>query len=162
MPNNYCSRSGTLRINNINERDYDLILTGIEQNGKEQWLEVSANAIYGNDREFFVYNLTLVCIENKNTIIPDDKSDDIEDKDENKTNNNNNTGFEPNEDEETIDLPFYIIISCFVMVIILVFIIVFIYLNKKKDNNLVVDDENYENIGIIEDKNINEDENNIN
>lgn len=153
LPNKYCSRSGTLKSNNINNKIYNLILTGIEQNGNEQWLEVQAEILYGNDREYFVYNLTLVYIENRNKVIPDDNID-------NKT--NNDTDIDNKNKKYNNDNKFYIIIICFILAVILTFGIIYIFIYVKKKGNIDIEDNDYENIGTIEKKDINEEEGNIN
>ena len=153
LPNKYCSRSGTLKYNNINNKIYNLILTGIEQNGNEQWLEVQAEILYGNDREYFVYNLTLVYIENRNKVIPDDNID-------NKT--NNDTDIDNKNKKYNNDNKFYIIIICFILAVILTFGIIYIFIYVKKKGNIDIEDNDYENIGTIEKKDINEEEGNIN
>ena len=142
LPNRFCSRSGTLKSNKIKEETYGLILTGIEQNGKEQWLEVEAEVKYGDDREYFVYNLTLVYIENKNRYIPDEPDINTE----NKT-NNNETDIDNNKINN--DKIFYIIILTFAIIIILTFIIIFVIVYKKKEDKIDIDDEDFENIGLL-------------
>ena len=42
MPNRYISRSGTIKETNVKEKTFNLLLTGIPQNGNYQWLEVIA------------------------------------------------------------------------------------------------------------------------
>ena len=153
LPNKFCSRSGTLKSNNVNKKIYNLILTGIEQNGNEQWLEVQAEILYGDDREYFVYNLTLVYIENKNKIIPDDNID-------NKT--NNDTDIDSKDKKYINSNKFFIIIISFVLAIILTFGIIYIYIYVKKKGNIDIEDNDYENIGTIEKKDLNEEEGNIN
>ena len=142
--NRYNSRSGTKESNEIRQRNYELKLTGIEQNGKEQWLVVEAEVTYGNDREFFVYNVTLVYIENKNIVIPDEGKDNETDNITNTDNDNNNN-----------DLKFYVIIISFAVIIILIFIIIFAIIYKNKGENFDLD-ENYGDHRIIEEVKINE------
>ena len=153
LPNKFCSRSGTLKSNNVNKKIYNLILTGIEQNGNEQWLEVQAEILYGDDREYFVYNLTLVYIENKNKIIPDDNID-------NKT--NNDTDIDSKDKKYINSNKFFIIIICFILAIILTFGIIYIFIYVKKKGNIDIEDNDYENIGTIEKKDLIEEEGNIN
>ena len=127
LPNRYIAQSGSKKITNTNERNYDLILSGNEQNGKEQWLEVIAEVKYGDDRECFIYNLTLVDVEYKNGVKPDDNSG-------NNTNQDN-----INDDED--DFKFYLIITIFAGVIILIFVIVFVVTLKRNAKHDIEDEE---------------------
>ena len=150
MPNRYISRSGTIKETNVKEKTFNLLLTGIPQNGNYQWLEVIAEILYGYDREYFVYNITLVYIKDRTNIIPDDNTDNKTDNntyDKNKTDENDETG-------DIDDLLFYIIISIFAGVIILIFVIVFVVLKKKslKNDSYYCDED--DNINILNEENI--------
>ena len=139
LPNRYVSRSGTRKINNPSDRIYNLILTGIDQNGNDQWLEVVAEILYGYDREYFVYNITLVYIKNRTIVIPDDNTDN---KTDNKTDDKTNGDDNSNDNNNIL---FYIIISAFAAIIIIIFMIIFIILRKqaKKSESFIIDkDEN--------------------
>ena len=130
LPNRYIAQSGSKKVTSTNERTYDLILSGNEQNGKEQWLEVIAHIKYGNDRECFIYNVTLVDVEYKNGVKPDDNKPD------------NNTNKDNLNDDSEDDLKFYLIITIFAGVIILIFVIVFVVILRKNVKHDIEDDEN--------------------
>jgi len=129
LPNKYIAQSGTKKITSANERIYDLILSGNEQNGKEQWLEVIAQIKYGDDRECFIYNITLVDVEYKNGVKPDDNNSD------------NNTNIDNINDDNEDDAKFYLIITIFAVAIILIFVIIFVVTLKKNVKHEVDDDE---------------------
>ena len=85
---------------------------------------------YGDDREYFIYNITLVDVEYKNGVKPDNNKSD------------NNTNKDNINDDSEGDLKFYLIISIFAGVIILIFVIVFVVILKKNDKHDIEDDEN--------------------
>ena len=147
LPNRYISRSGTLKISDMNERIYSLTLTGIDQNGNDQLLEVVAEILFGYDREYFVYNITMVYIENRTIVYPDD---DINNKTDNKTDNNNGNEI------DNVDILFYIVISAFAGIIILIIIVVFYKIRKKPidNNSYLIDSDKDENIEILNERNI--------
>ena len=152
LPNRFISRSGTLKIKDMKESMYSLMLTGIDQNGNDQWLEVVAEILYGYDREYFVYNITLVFIENRTIVYPDDNNTNnkTDNKTDNKTENKTN---DDNEKKKNNVILFYIIISVFVSVIIVTFIIVFILLKKKSRNKDNYQNEKDENTEILNEEN---------